>query len=370
MGNTDGDTDAIINVSLRQTTIEDANWRMKRALACSRNGSPESETVGKANEEDADNKPSRDTWAEKKRDEKVLLFGVSDGGPGIDQVQADRLFRRFGRLDNKPKRTLGASKVGQPSGTGLGLHLYQLFVQRMDGQIWATNNRNGVGATFFFCLPLGLEKPLRQTKPSKTPSLRKLQKMTKKRTLRHRFGKEKLQSLDEISSHSSRRSKIPSMIEIDNDCSTLSSNDSISINIYERRILVVDDTLINRKILTRMLKQVGFTKFSTAASGQAALKELRKHRYDLVISDLQMPGMSGTELSETIFGIKDDFFHTPVVVGLTADTSLETVEKCKASGMADVIHKPITVDELTEFFERRISVLIEENENQSKHLEP
>merc|ERR1711884_396529 len=119
-----------------------------------------------------------------------------------------------------------------------------------------------------------------------------------------------------------------------------------------------------------MLKQVGFTKFSTVASGPAALKELYNHRYDLVITDLQMPGMSGTELSEAIFRIKDEFFHTPVVVGLTADTCSQTVEKCKASGMADVIHKPITVDELTEFFERRISVLIDENENQSKHLEP
>merc|ERR1712176_141280 len=122
--------------------------------------------------------------------------------------------------------------------------------------------------------------------------------------------------------------------------------------------------------LGRMLKKIGLVNFSMVASGQAALKELYKERYDVVITDLQMPGMSGTELTEAIHGIDDEFFRTPVVVGLTADTSLETVERCKASGMKDVIHKPITVDELTEFFERRISVLIEENENQSKHLEP
>ena len=117
-----------------------------------------------------------------------------------------------------------------------------------------------------------------------------------------------------------------------------------------------------------MLKQIGFAKLATVGSGQAALKELYKHRYDLVITDLQMPGMNGMELSEAIHSIDDEFFQTPVVVGLTADNRLDTVERCKSSGMSDVIHKPIKVEELREFFERRISFLIEQNQN--GYLEP
>ena len=145
--NADGDEKSVIKVSLRASTVEDVNWHLKRSLASSRKNDTE-ESHG-------------DSWSQKPGSEKVLLFGVSDGGPGIDRVQADRLFRRFGRLDNKPKRTLGSNKVGQPSGTGLGLHLCQLFVQRMEGQIWATNNDQGEGATFFFCLPLGRESKYR-----------------------------------------------------------------------------------------------------------------------------------------------------------------------------------------------------------------
>ena len=365
--NTDGESEAVISISLRVATVEDADWRMKRALASSRDAPPEVEAP-----EHPTTGSVPDRWSAKKKDEKVLLFGVSDGGPGIDQVRADRLFRRFGRLDNKPQRTLGGNQVGQPSGTGLGLHLCQLFVQRMDGQIWATNNRDGAaGATFFFCLPLGPEK-IPRTRPKMRPSVRKVRKPTKKRERqrdrrpRPRYSSEKKRDTDGSSGDS--RSKIPRMIECETDTSTLSSNDSDRIDIYERRLLIVDDTLINRKILGRMLKKIGFTEFSTVASGQAALQELYNHRYDLVITDLQMPGMSGTELSEVIHGITDEFFQPPVVVGLTADTSLETAERCKASGMKDVIHKPITVEELTEFLERRISVLIDEN--QRGYLEP
>ena len=130
---------------------------------------------------------------------------------------------------------------------------------------------------------------------------------------------------------------------------------------------MVDDTLINRKILNRMMKQLGFSKLKMVGSGQAALKELYNARYDLVITDLNMPGMNGMELSEAILNINDEYFQTPVVVGLTADTGEEVVEKCKSSGMQDVIHKPITVDELREFFEKRISILIDQNQN--SHME-
>ena len=184
--NSDGESESVINVSLRTTTVEDVNWRMKRALASSRQSEPsermleEQKRSGTINDENA---KQNDRWAAKKSDEKILLFGVSDCGPGIDKAQANRLFRRFGRLDNKPKRTLGGNKVGQPSGTGLGLHLCQLFVQRMDGQIWASNNQNAPGATFFFCLPLGLEKKLPdQSDRNLAPTIHLSPRPIKKRT--------------------------------------------------------------------------------------------------------------------------------------------------------------------------------------------
>ena len=161
-------------------------------------------------------------------------------------------------------------------------------------------------------------------------------------------------------------------MDCDNESSLSSSdnNGNNKISVFSRRVLLVDDTLINRKILDRMMKQLGFRETRCVGSGRAALQELYQQRYDLVITDLQMPGMNGMELSEAIHAKSqhDEFFQAPVVVGLTADTCLETVENCKSSGMSDVIHKPITVEELKEFFERRISVLIDQN--QSEYLEP
>merc|ERR1712032_1661512 len=64
----------------------------------------------------------------------------------------------------------------------------------------------------------------------------------------------------------------------------------------------------------------------------------------------------------------DDFgFFVPVVVGLTADTCLDVMEKCISSGMVDVIHKPITVEGLKDFFDKRITTYISQNEQQHQH---
>ena len=272
------------------------------------------------------------------------MFHVVDGGPGLDGAQVDRLFRRFGRLDRPPTRTLGSSDVGQPSGTGLGLHLCQLFVRRMHGQIWAANNPHGPGATFSFCLPLSL-----LASPGQERRRRLSITQTKLSTAPHcdEQSAVALKNRDaDVGGGSKDRVAMKSKTE--------------HVSVYERRILVVDDTLINRKILARMLRQIGFDALTTVESGTAALAELRQRHYDLVLADLQMPGMSGLDLSAVLRDARNGDRAGPVVVGLTADTSLDVVERCKLSGMSDVIHKPITVEELRDFFENRISVLLRE----------
>jgi len=252
----------------------------------------------------------------------VLLFSVSDYGPGIDLRQASHLFSRFTRLDNQG-RTLGSNKVGQPSGTGLGLNLCQMFVQRMNGCIWASNNEGRKGSTFSFYLPLVPEEVVQE-------SLKQL----------------------------------PTEQMIHNDSPTEPSTnitdsfDCVDFTLY--KVLVVDDTLINRKVFDRMLKQIGIINVVTVESGEDALLEISANQYDLIITDLQMPGgMSGTELSQNISHQEQSFNLdvTPVVIGLTADTSPDVAEKCAASGMSDVLYKPITVAEIQEYFKSRIAYL-------------
>lgn len=89
-------------------------------------------------------------------------------------------------------------------------------------------------------------------------------------------------------------------------------------------------------------------------SGKKALDKLRSGNYDFVITDVQMPEMGGFELCRAI-----NFLETPpVVVGLTADTSQSVLDSCFASGMADVIHKPITSAEMNDYFRTTVRKLI------------
>eukprot|EP00531_Pseudo-nitzschia_arenysensis_P000763 CAMPEP_0116129738 /NCGR_PEP_ID=MMETSP0329-20121206/8077_1 /TAXON_ID=697910 /ORGANISM="Pseudo-nitzschia arenysensis, Strain B593" /LENGTH=952 /DNA_ID=CAMNT_0003624011 /DNA_START=74 /DNA_END=2932 /DNA_ORIENTATION=- len=294
---TDQGTD--ITIRTRPSTVKNTKLTLRKAIA------------SYSDDELPDNTP-------------VLIFSVTDSGPGIAMNQARRLFQRFARL-SQPSRTLGGNKIGQPSGTGLGLNLCHMFVTRMRGWIWAENNA-GRGSTFSFCLPL-VEEPMENPALSVSTG-RELQRtpMTKRASLRGEF--------------------FP-----------LAGQDY-----RELRILVVDDTLINRKVLDRMLKKIGIKQVSTVESGKDALEELLSSgkAYDLVITDLQMPEMSGTELTEAIL-LKQEKTSSAedrlVIIGLTADTSPDVAEKCATSGMSDVLYKPITLVEIKDFFQTKLGKL-------------
>lgn len=64
--------------------------------------------------------------------------------------------------------------------------------------------------------------------------------------------------------------------------------------------LVVDDQQTMRAMARLVLKQIGVVDVAVAASGEAALEQLAARKFDVVISDLNMPGMSGTDLAEKI----------------------------------------------------------------------
>jgi len=307
-----------IVVRTYESTVQDVHSMIDGALASSRDSNISTEE-------------------ELTKDQAMLVFSVSDCGPGIEPDQADRLFQRYVQLDNQSCRSSGSGKIGQPSGTGLGLHLCQMFVQRMNGYIWATNN--GVkGSTFSFSLPLQSNEFPKSSDESDMITVR---------------GSRRLSGVRRLSMSGARRLSDTSCISLHTSDDLALINDDVGL-VYSKRVLLVDDILINRKVLSRILVRVGFLNVTTVESGEAALEELSTNKkYDLVISDLQMPGMSGTELSEAIAAKSscDDSFSRPVVIGLTADTSLDVAERCRESKMSDVLYKPITIEEVGKYAE-------------------
>ena len=112
------------------------------------------------------------------------------------------------------------------------------------------------------------------------------------------------------------------------------------------KILVTDDQSTMRTLITGMLHKLGFSDIDEADDGDVALNKLKGHPYDLVISDLHMPRMSGLEFlkeTRTIPTIKDTRFLM-VTTESSRDAVLEAI-KLKVNGY---VVKPFTIETLRE----------------------
>lgn len=107
------------------------------------------------------------------------------------------------------------------------------------------------------------------------------------------------------------------------------------------RILVVDDEKSMRDFLSIMLKKSGYD-VTTATDGEEAVKILHKDIFDLVITDLKMPKMSGLEVLKTVKELSPD----TVVILITAFASTETAVEAMQEGAYDYITKPFQNDEM------------------------
>ncbi|HEX8651628.1 MAG TPA: sigma-54 dependent transcriptional regulator [Pyrinomonadaceae bacterium] len=107
------------------------------------------------------------------------------------------------------------------------------------------------------------------------------------------------------------------------------------------RVLVVDDDNLLRRLVTEQLSRSGF-EAAAAASAQEALEALGATDYDVVLLDIQMPGMSGLDALRQIRQTED----APEVIMLTADTSLSTGIEAMRLGAYDYLTKPSTLDEM------------------------
>lgn len=112
------------------------------------------------------------------------------------------------------------------------------------------------------------------------------------------------------------------------------------------RILVVDDFNTMRRIVKNILKQLGFENIGEAENGQEALEVLKKEKFDFVITDWNMPVMTGLDLLKAIkadAALKD----IPVMM-VTAEAQQQNIVEAVKSGAGNYIVKPFTAEVLEE----------------------
>ncbi|RUM90947.1 MAG: response regulator [Thermovibrio sp.] len=116
-------------------------------------------------------------------------------------------------------------------------------------------------------------------------------------------------------------------------------------------ILVVDDMAAMRKILRTLLSQLGFKNIEEAEDGKQALEKLRQNpdKYGLIITDWNMPNMTGIELVQAIRS-DERLKHLPILM-VTAEAKKENVLAAIKAGVNNYIVKPFTAETLKEKIE-------------------
>ena len=220
------------------------------------------------------------------RKNKTLSFAVSDTGTGISTSSVDQVFKPFFQSDTSISRKFG--------GTGLGLWIAKQLVKAMGGDL-AVESELGKGSVFSFTVSFRLS----EVEVSATQVGSK---------------SEFAQALD------------------------------ASSKISGAHILLVDDNRINQQLCQLLLTKLGVT-FTAASDGQQAIDACNTLSFDMILMDLQMPGVDGLTASKEI--IKQLGNRAPPIIALTAAAMSSDRDNALEAGMVDFLSKPFTVTELS-----------------------
>ena len=155
-----------------------------------------------------------------------------------------------------------------------------------------------------------------------------------KQLVEYQGGKINLQSeVGKGSTFSFRLSFLKTDREVDVEANIIELDNEIK-NI---KILAVEDSPLNQLLLKTLLDYFGF-EHDIASDGNMAIEKIQNQTYDVILMDLQMPGLNGFETTEHIRKIMN--LNVPILA-LTANVDSDVMAKCKAAGLNDYIAKPI-----------------------------
>lgn len=208
-----------------------------------------------------------------------LCFAVRDSGAGIPADKLPCIFDKFTQADGSISRRFG--------GSGLGLAITKHLVSLFDGTL-SVSSQVGVGSEFLVRLPLAA---------ADTPAA------------------------------------------VTDDGSKVSVLQSTT----NALILVVEDNIVNQKVIKGLLARKGY-RFETASDGSQAIAMLDHYEFDAVLMDVQMPIMDGLEATRRIRAM-DKWRELPIIA-MTAHAMSGDRERCLAAGMDAYLSKPVNSAEL------------------------
>jgi len=126
--------------------------------------------------------------------------------------------------------------------------------------------------------------------------------------------------------------------------------DTHDLNLSALNILAVDDNTESLKMLSLMFEELG-AELRTAESGEESLRLLQDEAFDLILMDMQMPGLDGLQTTRKIRELPNFKRKTPVVA-FTANAMEGDRERCLSAGMNDYLTKPIHLPELLKVLKR------------------
>jgi signal transduction histidine kinase/ActR/RegA family two-component response regulator len=226
------------------------------------------------------------TWLEDGGQTRARIE-VADTGIGLADADIDRLFDPFYQVDSSSTRQYG--------GTGIGLAICKRLVDLMKGEIGVTSTL-GKGSTFWISLPLEAAGP--ETPP---PVL-------------------------------AQSTAPPPMLD------------------SERRILVVEDNIVNRELAVRLAQSMDY-EVDTACNGAEAISAIDQAWYGAILMDIQMPVMDGLEATVEIRRRPDEKAQIPIIA-MSASVLPGDRERCVAAGMDEFLAKPVDAEQMEELLRR------------------
>ncbi|MFN5387826.1 MAG: response regulator [Pseudanabaena sp.] len=232
-------------------------------------------------------------------------FSIADTGIGINCNSIHKLFKPFTQADASINRQFG--------GTGLGLAISKRLVEIMGGTIWVESrgkvggyppsdwvirSNDNTGSTFYFTVILPVIA-------------------------------------------------IPPTITTNKSGSFLPDNNKISFEQFPIKILIVEDTILNQRIIVLMLQKLG-CQADVVNDGSKCVaifsNQDSQATYDIIFMDVQMPVMDGLTATRAIR--QSSLLTQPWIIALTADAMPEDYKACMNAGMNDYMCKPINIKDV------------------------